>query len=266
MSNNLETAFSHTAHGRKALNDIIKEPPGFHNSTWQDAFTQTFDQIDMLEQATPHDAATLGILFINVISGLISQLIEESDNRIETLSRMMGYADHGLNEARRFFEYALLDLAEQAATYTPVYIVEIDSSIIPHAFVLETPDAREPKRHGHYYNVHELHKALREHYGPNIKQLKRADFQTELEKRLTHTSSMLLLLQQHGALLGQDLSRSFVYGSSHRPMNSSWRVHEAAVYIQTDKQATGYYTYIAVPTRLDAERIDLDELTFVSHP
>jgi hypothetical protein len=69
---------------------------------------------------------------------------------------------------------------------------------------------------------------------------------------------------QHGTS-GQDRTRFYVYGSISRPMGS-WARIDGAVYIQVDRSESGYYTYVAVPARLDAETLESYDLVFVSHP
>jgi hypothetical protein len=202
MNQNLQAAFEQVAYGREALNDIRD----FHNSTWMRAFVETFDHIESLKYASERDAATLGILFIDVVGSLIDQLIEEPENRLSlgTLCAMMSYAGRGLSTAKRFFEYVLSDLSAQ--------------------------------------------------------------FQEEREKRLTHTPEVVALLKRDGDLLGEDLSKYFVYGSFNRPMDSTWARIQGAVYIQTDKWKTGYHTYVAVPELLENETVARYELRFVSGP
>lgn len=68
------------------------------------------------------------------------------------------------------------------------------------------------------------------------------------------------LLKQHGDLLDTDLSGYHVYGSAMRPMSASWARIEGAVFIQCDKRATGYHTYVAVPGQLDSEIVARYEL------
>lgn len=150
--------------------------------------------------------------------------------------------------------------------YIPMYTVELDGRY-PYALVLKTRDARNAETREGYYDTHELHADMKDNFGPDVQHLSSTQFQQELDRRLVHTSEVVALLKRDGDLLGQDLSHSFVYGSFKRPMSSIWaRVHEAAVYIQTDKQATGYHTYVAVPAPLDDKTVARYELAFVSHP
>jgi len=138
------------------------------------------------------------------------------------------------------------------------------ASVRPYALVLETREATKAERYEGYDNARELHENMKENLG--AVRLKNADFQEELERRLTHTPEMVDLLKKQGELLGQDLSQYIIYGS-YRPVSASWaRVHEQAVYIQVDPASTGYHTYVAVPARLDVETIENYELQFVSHP
>jgi hypothetical protein len=144
------------------------------------------------------------------------------------------------------------------------YKIQYDGQY-PCAHVLES-EARDATEFTGYYDAREIHENMQAIFGPDVQHLSASKFQQELEKRLIHTPEVVALLKHDGELLGQDLSQSFVYGSV-RPISSLWaRVHDAAVYIQTDKQATGYHTYVAVPARLDNEIIESYELSFVSHP
>jgi hypothetical protein len=145
------------------------------------------------------------------------------------------------------------------------YTVKMDSRW-PYALVLESPEARKAEKYEGYYNTRELHENMRDNFGPDVVRLSASDFQQELEKRLTHTSLVLALLKRDGDLLGQDLTRHFVYGSFNRPMNSLWARIDGAVYIQADKWKTGYHTFVAVPQTLDNETVARYELEFVSHP
>jgi hypothetical protein len=141
----------------------------------------------------------------------------------------------------------------------------MDSSL-PYALVLK-PGSTRPEKYEGYYNARELHENMRDHFGSDVVRLPGSQFQAEVERRQVHTPGVIALLKRDGDLLGQDLTRCFVYGSFNRPMDSIWaRVHEAAVYIQCDKSRTGYHTYVAVPALLDEETISRYELEFVSRP
>jgi len=65
-------------------------------------------------------------------------------------------------------------------------------------------------------------------------------------------------------LLGQDCSAYTVYGSPMRPMSGTWARIEGAVYMPTDKAATGYHTYVAVPAPLAQAVVANYELVLVS--
>jgi hypothetical protein len=145
------------------------------------------------------------------------------------------------------------------------YTVKMDGRW-PYALVLESEEAKKAEKYEGYYNARELHENMKDIFGANVTRLKGSDFQAELEKRLVHTSDVLALLKRDGELLGQDLTRHFVYGSYNRPMNSLWASISNAVYIQADKYQTGYHTYVAVPATLDDETISRYELAFVSRP
>lgn len=144
------------------------------------------------------------------------------------------------------------------------YTLKKDSRY-PHALVL-LPQARKSEEYDGYENEQELHKNMQDTFGSGVTCLPESQFQQELDRRLIHTPEVVALLKRDGDLLGQDLSRHFVYGSYNRPMNSLWaRVHEAAIYIQSDRWKTGYHTFVAVPVLLDNETISRYELEFVSH-
>lgn len=115
MNKNLQKAFELVANGREMLNHIREESP-FHNSTWEQAFIQTFDRIEELKTASERDAATLGLIYCKIVGSLIDQLIEEPENRVTlgTLCMMTSYAGRGTSYAQRFFEYTLEDLESEA--------------------------------------------------------------------------------------------------------------------------------------------------------
>lgn len=71
------------------------------------------------------------------------------------------------------------------------------------------------------------------------------------------------LLTQYGEVIGEDLSNHVVYGSPMRPMSSSWARIPDAVFMQSDKQSTGYHTFVAVPVVLGQEVVDRYELTIM---
>lgn len=75
-------------------------------------------------------------------------------------------------------------------------------------------------------------------------------------KRMVHS-----LLQQYSELLGEDLSNHHVYGSPMRPMSSAWARIPNAVFMQTNRQETGYHTFVAVPTPLESSEVNRYELT-----
>jgi hypothetical protein len=66
---NLNQAFAHVEHAKAQLGHIE-----FPSPIWKDAYEQTFDQIMKLKGAPPLDASTLGLVFIDVIGGLNSQI------------------------------------------------------------------------------------------------------------------------------------------------------------------------------------------------
>lgn len=113
---------------REAL-DVLTEDSPFHNETWKQAFYGTLDHMDALKDATPRDAATLGIVYIQVLDGLVNQIIELPENNI-TLADLcyMWTSVNSLDRAKFLFEYMLSDfygsinedgtLAGQPATFT----------------------------------------------------------------------------------------------------------------------------------------------------
>lgn len=144
-----------------------------------------------------------------------------------------------------------------------MYTVKMDA-MYPYALVLKD-GATRPEKYEGYLNARELHEHMRDTFGPDVQRLPGRQFQAEVERRSTHTPEVVALLKRDGDLLGQDLTRSFVYGSYNRPMDSLWASIDNAVYIQVNKYQTGYHTYVAVPDRLDNETISRYELEFVSH-
>lgn len=145
---------------------------------------------------------------------------------------------------------------------TTYYTVRMES-LYPYALVLQPGNTRPEKLEG-FFGAKEIHKHMQDNFGPDVKQLPRTQFQGEVELRETHTLEIQGLLMQHGTA-GQDLTSFFVYGSACRPMGS-WARIDSAVYIQVSQQTTGYYTYIAVPTKLDEDTLERYDLAFVSHP
>jgi hypothetical protein len=82
-----------------------------------------------------------------------------------------------------------------------------------------------------------------------------------------HTPEIQRLLEQFEKLLGQPLMNSLVYGSPRRTMDAMGaRVDQEAVYIQSDVAATGYCTYVVVPTLLSKEVVNKYGLQFLSPP
>lgn len=131
-----------------------------------------------------------------------------------------------------------------------------------YAQVLSARSNRPTEMSG-YESPVELHTAIKEQYGPDATRVPKRVFQEELEKRAVHTPEMQVLLRD--SYMG-DLSAYYVYGAPMRPMSGSWARIDGAVYINADKQTTGYHTYVAVPEALDKEVIERYELTFVSGP
>src|SRR5947207_2953428 len=112
---------------------------------------------------------------------------------------------------------------------TVFYTVKMDGRW-PYALVLETREAKKAEKWEGYYNARELHENLKDNFGSDVQALPASKFQAELERRLVHTPEVVALLKRDGDLLGQDLTKCFVYGS-FRPMSSIWaHVHEQAVY------------------------------------
>jgi hypothetical protein len=154
---------------------------------------------------------------------------------------------------------------ERTTMGTVYYTVKMDRRL-PYALVLESDESKKAEEYTGYYNARELHENMQDIFGPDVIRLPASQFQAELERRQVHTSEVVALLKHNGELLGQDLTRHFVYGSFNRPIGASWASIDNAVYIQADKSRTGYYTYVAVPATLDDETIERYELKFVSRP
>jgi len=146
----------------------------------------------------------------------------------------------------------------QQPTY---YSIRMDSAL-PYALILK-PEDREPQKREGFFSARELSEKLHDEF-PSIVQLPFSKFRLEMEKRLTHTLEMQCLLAQNSTE-GQDLTNFSVYGSVSRPVGS-WAQIESATYIQVSQQTTGYYTYIAVPAKLDEDTLERYELAFISHP
>ena len=85
---------------------------------------------------------------------------------------------------------------------------------------------------------------------------------------MAHTPELLRTLKDTADLLEHpEIVSYMVYGSRSRPLSASWVRIPDAVFIQNDegtRRATGYYTYVAVPTPLQAVQIASYDLTFAS--
>ena len=112
----------------------------------------------------------------------------------------------------------------------------------------------------------DLQERVRRRYGEDAVFMSPSKFQLELARRQIHTPEMVALLAQNGELLGQDVTSYLVYGSPMRPMSSAWARIDGAVFIPSNKQQSGYHSYVAVPQLLDAEVAGRYELEFVSGP
>jgi hypothetical protein len=115
-----------------------------------------------------------------------------------------------------------------------------------------------------FEDMKELKEGVRAQYGETAQLVVPRIFNAELEQRCIHTDETLSLLREYGERIGQDISAYIVYGAPLRPMSAIWARIEHAVYMQVDKQKTGYHTLVAVPETLSPEVIKKYELIFVS--
>lgn len=152
-------------------------------------------------------------------------------------------------------------------TQTTIFTAKRDDGGYLLALILE-PGKSIPveRKDGGFEDIHDLQQRMRASYGEDAVFMPPSKFQKELEQRQIHTPEMIARLQQHGELLGKDLTHAFVYGSSLRPTNALFYGLEHAVHMQGNWAQTGYHTYIAASEPLDPDRIDKYDLTFVSRP
>jgi hypothetical protein len=127
-----------------------------------------------------------------------------------------------------------------------------------------TPDSNKKTVELAYFRTpQELQEAVKARYGDNAICVPSRMFDEELEKCTVHTPEMLEMLKENPE---GDLSGHFVYGSPMRPMSSVWaRVASDAIYIPSDRQKTGFHTYVAVLAKLGKEIIEKYDLIFISH-
>lgn len=119
---NLKKAFEGIANAREALDAIIAEP-GFHNQTWEQAFSAAFDNLETLKTASAKDAATLGRVYCELVYTLINKLIDQTENKIslDQLCRMcypaaLDAAIHAFEDVidQLFLQEMAIALAEEA--------------------------------------------------------------------------------------------------------------------------------------------------------
>lgn len=89
------------------------------------------------------------------------------------------------------------------------------------------------------------------------------DAVVDLKKPKCHTPEMLAILKD---TYEGDLTACYVYGSPMRPMSATWARIPGATFLNADKRATGYHTYVATLETLPQETINSYELVFVSQP
>ena|SRR5713101_1309390 len=151
---------------------------------------------------------------------------------------------------------------------TTMFTAKRDDRGYLYAHVL-VPTASQPIEvsDGGFENVKDLQERMKRKYGQDAMFMSNRKFQEEIEQRQIHTPELVALLWENGELLGIDqITRYVVYGAPIRPMSSIWARIDDAVFIQSNKQSTGYCSYVAVPCNLDKEIIEKYELVFVSRP
>jgi len=146
---------------------------------------------------------------------------------------------------------------------TTIFTIKRDEDNYLYALVL-TPKSRKPTEMRGWETVQDFREGIAEQYGPDAKYVSSREFQTEVEQRQVHTPAMIALLQQHSKEIEMDVTAYVVYGSAMRPMSAIWARIPDAVYVQVDKQITGYHTYVLVPEPLTAATVVHNELTFIS--
>ena len=148
-----------------------------------------------------------------------------------------------------------------------IFTAKRDESQYLYALVLLANSSSPTEfRDGGFEDMQDLRERVRHCYGEEAVFMPPSKFQLELVQRQTHTPEMVALLAQNGELLGQDITSYLVYGSPMRPMSGMWARIDGAVFIQSDKQQSGYHSYVAVPQLLNAEVAEKYELEFVSRP
>jgi hypothetical protein len=148
-----------------------------------------------------------------------------------------------------------------------IFTARRDESQYLYALVLAVNSSSPTEfRDGGFEDIQDLKERVCHHYGDDAVFMPPSKFQSELAQRQVHTPELVALLGQNGELLGQDITLYIVYGSPMRPMSGIWARIDGAVFIQSDKQQSGYHTYVAVPQLLDAEVTEQYELEFVSRP
>ncbi|MBA2681104.1 MAG: hypothetical protein H0U76_22240 [Ktedonobacteraceae bacterium] len=106
---------------------------------------------------------------------------------------------------------------------------------------------------------------VRELYGESADRLPYDQFQAEVERRITHSEEMLVLLKNNWT--GQDLSGWHVYGSIQRPM-AGIKI-EGTIFLNGNGAKYNQYTiyeYVVAREPLDARTIKHYTLIAVSHP
>lgn len=99
-------------------------------------------------------------------------------------------------------------------------------------------------------------------WGPEMQ--RRREKKISIQKGSQMHPELKRLLEQYGGLFDRNLYDYWIYGSPMRPMSATWARIPDAVYMQADKSATGYHTYVAVPEALSQEVVARYELKLVS--
>lgn len=149
---------------------------------------------------------------------------------------------------------------------TTIFTIKRDDDGYLYSLVLTEKSSKPTSMRG-AQTVAELKEMVLQDYGQDAQFVPGRAFREEMESRLIHTDEMLALLEQESeARGGFDLTKFLVYGSALRPVSGIWMRIPDAAFIQVDKAATGYHTYVVVPVPLCQGEVDRYELSFVSGP
>ncbi len=144
-----------------------------------------------------------------------------------------------------------------------IYTMKRDNQGNLTALILTSDNTGNPLEITSFKIPMDLHQTVKEHYGNDATYVSPRFFQTALEDRRTHSPELLEILKNSGE---GDLSRRWVYGSPCRPIGRIWaRIPGAAIYLDADREKTGYYSYVVVLAKLDKDIIDKYDFVFISH-